>query len=34
MKGPQVMLGYLNNEKATKATIDDEGWLHSGEYIL
>ncbi|KAG8297974.1 hypothetical protein J6590_025191 [Homalodisca vitripennis] len=30
-KGPQVMLGYHNNPKATAGMIDPEGWLMTGD---
>ncbi|EFA77241.1 4-coumarate-CoA ligase [Heterostelium album PN500] len=31
LAGPNIMIGYHNNQEATKNTIDSEGFLHTGD---
>lgn len=31
IKGPNIMLGYWNNEAATRQMIQSDGWLNSGD---
>jgi fatty-acyl-CoA synthase len=33
-RGYSVMIGYWNNEAATRASIDGAGWMHSGDLAV
>jgi long-chain acyl-CoA synthetase len=33
VRGPTVMLGYWNNPEATRAMIDEKGWLDTGDVV-
>ncbi|CAM6007667.1 unnamed protein product [Sphagnum balticum] len=33
IRGPSIMQEYLNNAEATAATLDKQGWLHTGDLV-
>lgn len=34
VRGPQMMLGYLNNDKATQETFTEGGWMRTGDIVI